>query len=324
MVIFSAQAGGGDFLCPELAYTHQHHRLSRGSSNDEQALTMEKSTQPWRKLLYTPQPYPDNYTDVSFLSQLKRNSTVKRYTFRKLISDFSLVSLHLNTLALTHIFFLGLYSYDTRIDVPLTVSTTISVLLLLFYNSSDNSSRVVIQDALKSSLVISFTIFTLSPVLKSLSESTSSDSIWSLSFGLVVANLITTDYHFNLKDKFNPIVSTNVLIAEATVLASRFNSDAKVFAFMLFCIQIHGIFPIFDTWLREFHVPIHHLMTLATGSIATFCIYKMMEFPWLLIWCILHSTILVFCPIYFILLQKYKNELQGPWDIAKPILNGTD
>ena len=29
--------------------------------------------QPWRKVLYEKQPYPDNFVDASFLEELKKN-----------------------------------------------------------------------------------------------------------------------------------------------------------------------------------------------------------------------------------------------------------
>jgi phosphatidylinositol glycan class C protein len=158
-------------------------------------------------------------------------------------------------------------------------------------------------------------------VLKSLSESTSSDSIWSLSFWLVLLNIVTTDYHFDLKDHFNPIFSTNILIAEVTVLASRFQSTSTVFCFMLFAIQIHGLFPFFDTWLRSHYTNAHYLLVIIMGLAVDCAIYRMMGPMWLVIWCIIHIGVVVICPVHFIMLQKYKDELQGPWDPAKPIIN---
>jgi hypothetical protein len=37
----------------------------------------------WQKLLYKAQPFPDNYVPASFLDQLKTNSNVRLYPFRK-------------------------------------------------------------------------------------------------------------------------------------------------------------------------------------------------------------------------------------------------
>lgn len=278
--------------------------------------------QPWRKLLYIPQPYPDNYTDSSFLSQLRRNATVSRYSYLRLATDFSLVSLHLTELAMTHIVFLGLYSHGWDPHIPVSLSTMTSVFFYLFYTAKSTAVRSPPHEAFKSAIVITLSFLTLSPVLKSLSESTSSDSIWSFSFWLVLLNTVATDYHFDLSESFSPIFSTNILIAEVTVLASRLDSTSTVFCFMLFAIQIHGLFPLFDTWLRNNYTRAHHTIALAMIIGVTCFIHSMMDKLWLFIWCGIHVGVMIACPMYFILLQKYKDELQGPWDTAKPILNG--
>lgn len=53
---------------------------------------------PWKKLLWVKQDYADNYTDSSFLSQLKRNSTVVTYSYWRLFRDFSLIGMHLSVI----------------------------------------------------------------------------------------------------------------------------------------------------------------------------------------------------------------------------------
>jgi hypothetical protein len=35
---------------------------------------------------------------------------------------------------------------------------------------------------------------------------------------------------------------------------------------------------------------------------------------------ILNLGVAVGSPVYFLMLQKYKDEMQGPWDIAKPMI----
>lgn len=49
-------------------------------------------------------------------------------------------------------------------------------------------------------------------------------------------------------------------------------------------------------------------------------IWKLANFNLFLIYLSGQIGILFCLPGYFLFLQKYKNELQGPWDPAKPII----
>lgn len=275
--------------------------------------------QPWRKLLYIKQPYPDNYTDPSFLSQLKRNTTVQKYPYWKLAGDFSLISLHLSTLAIVHIVFFGMYNFNWDPIIPASLGTFLSLVSFTIFNILDKTTPKTLN-AFKSSVLIMFSILTLSPVLKSLSESTSSDSIWTLSVWLLICNLLFTDYHFDINEKFKPVFSMNILISNVIVLASRLESTAAVFCFILFAFEVHGMFPFFDIWLRKNYHGAHWFLLFVLGIIVDFFILSMGGVKVLSVWLSLHFFVVLVCPVYFLELQKYKNELQGPWDPAKPII----
>ncbi|KAH3678284.1 hypothetical protein WICMUC_001608 [Wickerhamomyces mucosus] len=280
---------------------------------------------PWRKLLYIQQPYPDNYTDQSFLSQLKRNSTVEKYSYWKLIKDFSLISLHLSIITIVHIIFFGIYKYNWDETIPASIASFMSVLLYGLYTRYEDIQGQRPSN-FKSSTFIMLSILTLSPVLKSLSESTSSDSIWTLSIWLCLINLILTNYQFDISksqllNNFNPIFATNILIANVIVLASRLTTTTQVFCFILFAFEIHGLFPFFDFWLRLNFINVHWILLWSLLLITTISIYKMGGILFLAIWLTVHFSIVILSPIYFLTLQKYKDELQGPWDPAKPIVN---
>lgn len=291
--------------------------------NNEQR-TRRKSSfsgiRPWRKLLYIKQPYPDNYTDPSFLSQLKRNSTVQKYSYWKLVKDFSLISLHLSTLAIVHIVFFGIYNFNWDPILPSSLGSILSIICYTIFKIYDDNSSTKGLNAFKSSILIMFSILTLSPVLKSLSESTSSDSIWSLSIWLLICNLLFTDYHFDINEKFKPVFSMNILIANVIVLASRLESTGSVFCFILFAFEIYGMFPFFDIWVRKNFSLIHWCLLLIIGILVDFFIWKMSGAKMLIVWISLHFFVVLISPLYFLELQKYKNELQGPWDPAKPII----
>ena len=42
----------------------------------------------------------------------------------------------------------------------------------------------------------------------------------------------------------------------------------------------------------------------------------------LIVWIVIQVLVTIVFPGWFLGLLKYKNEIQGPWDPAKPILSG--
>lgn len=140
---------------------------------------------------------------------------------------------------------------------------------------------------IKSALLIYFTLLGLSPILKSLTRSTSSDSIWALATWLLIINIFFFDYgglnmppkvfhppHIDRKllpngsitdasalapthgiagsaPPFPSSLSTNAALMASTVLASRLPSITHVFSLTVFSIEVFGLFPVFRRHLRH-------------------------------------------------------------------------
>lgn len=290
--------------------------------------------QPWKKLLYLKQPYPDNYVDESFLSQLKRNSTVAKYSYWKLANDFDLIAFHISNLILVILVFTGIYQFSWNPILILSMSTFLSICGFIYWNymvekmPCDAQARAVgkslsIANTVKSSVIIIFMFLILSPVLKSLTKSTSSDSIWTLSFMLCFLNAAFHDYAMNLsKLQYKPILSANLSLSNALVLASRLTSSIHVFCFVLFAVQVNILYPLFDFMIRKHAGNLQHrFIELVLSTVVNYLLYYLVGIPAMLCWIFAHIAITIVLPAYFLFLQKYKNELQGPWDIAKPVLS---
>lgn len=294
---------------------------------------------PWRKLLWVQQPYPDNYVDSSFLSQLKRNSNVQQYSFWTLAADSSIILVHLSTIVIFSIAFLGIYNRGWN---PVWFAIAGTVLCILGYGLYDYSENKTYKDSssnlstsLKSAILILFIILALSPVLKSLTLSTSSDSIWSLSCWLCLLNICFYDYSFLSKKEFKPMLSTNLALSAAIVLASRLPTTLSVFCFVLFSIQLFGVFPAFAMWIRStsngkkkkigngngLESKKGHWILLATVLAVSYCGLFIIGGIWaVVVWLIVQLSISLLFPAWLIRFQKYKNEIQGPWDPAKPVI----
>ena len=193
--------------------------------------------------------------------------------------------------------------------------------------SSRNRQRL---STVKSAFLIYFSLLGLSPILKSLTKSTASDSIWALSCWLLIMNIFSFDYGSGegagATTKFPASLSTNAAVMASTVLASRLPSTTHVFSLMLFSMEVFGLFPIFRRQLRQKSWTGHVMLTLALVIIAGGAVGTTLGGGWAsaVIGSVLGSLLTAFamggCSWWLISLQKYKNVVIGPWDPARPII----
>ncbi|CAJ2503860.1 Uu.00g112540.m01.CDS01 [Anthostomella pinea] len=185
---------------------------------------------------------------------------------------------------------------------------------------------------IKSAVLIYFTLLGLSPILKSLTRSTSSDSIWAMSFWLLAINIFFYDYSGGVGVKFPASLSTNAALMASTVLASRLPSTGQVFSLTLFSIEVFGLFPVFRRYARhqswKYHVTISTLLVIGAGGGVGLILggEKDGVWPWksgllgVLVAVVIAIVAMGGCSWWLIGLQKYKNAINGPWDQARPII----
>lgn len=180
---------------------------------------------------------------------------------------------------------------------------------------------------LKSALLIYCALLGLSPILKSLTKSTASDSIWAIAFWLMCINVFFFDYGGGVGDIFPASLSTNAALMACTVLASRLPSTTHVFSLTLFSIEVFGLFPVFRRYLRHVskrgHTLLTWLMVMAAGGGTVSMFTHGGWTPAILgiILGLLVTGIAMGAASYWLIsLQVYKNEIHGPWDPARPII----
>ncbi|KAL4975179.1 phosphatidylinositol N-acetylglucosaminyltransferase-domain-containing protein [Aspergillus desertorum] len=181
----------------------------------------------------------------------------------------------------------------------------------------------------KSAFLIYFSLLGLSPILKSLTKSTASDSIWAMSCWLLIMNIFSFDYGSGEGadvTKYPASLSTNAAVMASTVLASRLPSTTHVFSLMLFSIEVFGLFPIFRRQLRHISWTGHIFLTLALVMLAGGAVGITLRGGWMgaivgsFLGSILTALAMGGCSWWLISLQKYKNVVSGPWDPARPII----
>lgn len=268
----------------------------------------------WKKLLYLRQPFPDNYTHVSFLDQLKRNTTVAQYSYFKLFNDFSLIAFYGLLLLLANVNFSAIYSSLWGAHVPTVISLAVSVVLLVTDASSASGRR-----ELKLYAVITMLLLIFSPTLRSLTQSTSLDSVWALSFILTCVNVVYHDYGLDLASLYKSVVSTNLSFANAIVLASRLLLSMAAFSYLVFALEVCVLTPVFDFRLRKRFAKLHYFVMAAVCTLVFAMLYFVHGLKFAVGYLAGAMFVLFGLPLYFLFLQRYKNELQGPWDTAKPV-----
>ncbi|KAF9879453.1 hypothetical protein CkaCkLH20_02996 [Colletotrichum karsti] len=198
----------------------------------------------------------------------------------------------------------------------------------------DDASRLHQRvGTVKSAILIYSTLLGLSPILKSLTRSTSSDSIWAMSFWLLAINIFFFDYSGGVRVNIPASLSTNAALMASTVLASRLPSTGQVFSLTLFSIEVFGLFPVFRRYARHRSWGYHYAMTvfLVLGAGAGVGIILGDNgggccWPWksavigMVVSVLIAAIAMGGCSWWLIGLQKYKNEIYGPWDPARPII----
>ena len=183
----------------------------------------------------------------------------------------------------------------------------------------------------KSAVLIYSALLGLSPILKSLTWSTSSDSIWAMSTWLMLMNVFFFDYGSDVSVKYPSSLSTNAALMASTVLASRLASTTHVFSLTLFSIEVFGLFPVFRRHLRHrswrMHVLLTIMLILTAGAALGVTVVEngrwRAAIAGTVLWGMGSILAMGGCSWWLIGLQKYKNVVIGPWDPARPIIRGT-
>ncbi|KAL6713500.1 glycosylphosphatidylinositol anchor biosynthesis [Lecanora helva] len=206
-------------------------------------------------------------------------------------------------------------------------SSTVNLPSPQFATSRHSSSMHRRLKTAKSAMLICVALLGLSPILKSLTLSTSPDSIWPMTCCLMCLNVLFFDYSGGVDVKYPAALSMNAAVMASTVLASQLRDTTHVFSLTLFSIEIFGLFPIFTRHLRNVSWRGHLILTLvlvlgAGASLGTVLWGQGWKQPFAgaTLWSISSILGMGGCSWWLIGLQRYKNVVTGPWDPARPVI----
>ncbi|XP_063056489.1 phosphatidylinositol N-acetylglucosaminyltransferase subunit C [Engraulis encrasicolus] len=279
---------------------------------------------PWRKVLYERQPYPDNYVDPKFLQDLKRNVGVRQYRYWSVVREAGLVAQQVSCVSL----FVTLWSYMEKGDLrPATLLWSCLLCSLVGYGlykllsgggstTSGGDDRTSLADLQSAAIFLSFT-FGFSPVLKTLTEAVSTDTVYAMSCVMLLAHLISFPYDSQPEPSPPGSLSLNAALFASVCLASRLPGALHTFAMLTCALLVFALWPCVLHRLRE-KAPRWTFPCIAAlvscGGVASLA--SLWPAGALLLSLGLGTLTLV-CPLLLVRLQRHKDNIQGPWDEAE-------
>ncbi|KAI6007398.1 phosphatidylinositol N-acetylglucosaminyltransferase subunit C [Pisolithus albus] len=291
----------------------------------------------WKRVLWQRQPYPDNYIPSdSFLASLRRNPSFIPYTYWPLVLSCCPITQHLGTIFIFVAVFVRLQerSLDARVLLWISVACFLVgyfVWEVLDYSSPSRGplTRSSCFKVLKSSLLFFLTLMGLTPVLKTLTAATSSDSIWALSACQFLMNALLADYGYaksgpQSQERLSSVLSMNAAISSSVVLASRLPDDLSVFSLVLFAVQLFALFPMLRHRFGAVPPILQVTLTVSISALSFALTMSLSPFVTALTTAI-YVTVNVVAPGILVWAQRYKKQvLSGPWDVAVPRVNGDE
>ncbi|XP_063796051.1 phosphatidylinositol N-acetylglucosaminyltransferase subunit C [Pseudophryne corroboree] len=275
---------------------------------------------PWRKVLYARQPFPDNFVDKSFLEELRKNIYVRRYRYWAVVFESAVVIQQLCSVCSFSVIW---WYMDQDLLSPQKlcgIGLAFTLLGYLLFDAVDKGvgrkdSGRTRWDDLKSSLVFVAFTYGFSPVLKTLTESISTDTIYAMSVLMLLGHLVFFDYGANAA-VVSSTLSINMAIFASVCLASRLPRSLHAFTMVTFAIQIFALWPSLQRKLRAYtpwtYICVTFLFSLfsVVGLLSISCVGALLFF-------LLLMSVTFLCPYCLIRLQLFKDNIHGPWDEAE-------
>lgn len=277
----------------------------------------------WERVLWTIQPFPDNYVPPTFLAGLSKNPNVLPYRYWPLMLGACTISQHLSVIFIFLAVFTRLLDHTLDPRLLVVLSSAIFVVGCITWEAMEYFTRDALRSTpsdrrartVKASLLVFLALIALAPILRTLTAPTSADSILALTTALFLVHAALADYSYAAspvrRERLTSVLSINAAILAVVVLASRLHDDLAVFALMLFSVETFALFPIFRRRIQSMPAPVQTLVTLLLGLAA-------LAAPLPTFGAAVLMSVTFGGPVVLMWAQQYKYEIRGPWDAATP------
>ncbi|KAK9499244.1 hypothetical protein O3M35_002316 [Rhynocoris fuscipes] len=267
---------------------------------------MSTKRKPWKKNLYENLGYPDNYTDISFLEELKKNLNIREVTFKEAFLGASLVTQQLCLVVFFSLNFFYMYNEWISSEISFFYNFTALIFCYLWYNSVEVTSKIRLIKGFICFLLLGYL---LSPVLKTLTESISTDTIYAMTVFMMCVHLIFYDYGVKVTIVSSSL-SFNAAVFGSLCLASRLKSPFDAFVLLASAVLHFLLFPLILTKIGDSILIVIILVAFSISGLY----YVSVTITILYIATIIFLNLI--CPILFVRWYAYKDNIYGPWDEA--------
>ncbi|XP_076168616.1 phosphatidylinositol glycan anchor biosynthesis class C [Ptiloglossa arizonensis] len=263
----------------------------------------------WQKNLYENYGLPDNYTDSSFLEQLRKNIKPNNITLTEAIIFGATICIQLNIVILFVIIFIWLNKEWTSPNIIFVSSVILTIFGYLLYCLKDQNTLTKLTKDFRTVLIFLTFGYILSPVLKTLTETISTDTIYAMTILMFLTHLIFSKYG-SLQISLSDSLSITSSIFGSLMLASRLASPSHAFSLLTVAVQCFVLLPFLMYKLNN-KILISTFLTFSTLYFLSF-ISQTISYVFIVSIVFLHFI----CPCWYVRCQRYKDNIYGPWDEA--------
>lgn len=273
----------------------------------------------WKKVLYERQGVPDNHVDDTFLSDLRKNVNLYKYSWWEAFTGVSCVTHEITCTVLFVVTFIFLENEAYSIVAIVSCVDVVIIASFIIHQITCTKANMWtfrnfnIADNIKSCVIFLTFGYMFSPILKDLTKSISTDTIYAMVTLMMLTHVLFQDYGAD-SAVVSGSLSLNSALFAAVCLSSRLPTVLHTFALMILAVKIFVLVPLLrKTFQRNITgMLLITVMNIAAGLVSLYCI----SVPYTILFAVLCVFSNVIFPAVFVHFQKYKENIFGPWDEA--------
>ena len=304
----------------------------------------EETRKPWRRILYERQRYPDNHTDDSFLERLVLNGRVVPRRFTRVALDATAVSQQLAVVALkasaTASLLSGRLSARDALARDAAALAAGALVAIRAAQTDGAAIAAAIGASARLGALMLLALGALTPLFQTMTAAVSDDTAFATAACALVVSALTHDYafaHFASSDASDDAkekhvagnaVSLGCSMFAASILASRLESRAAVFADMTLSVLLFVLFPFFSRLVAaRVTAPRRAALAAAAHAAAALGVAhasagadgaaRLASTP-VALYVAAVLFVALACPLWLVRMMRFKRQINGPWDEAKP------
>lgn len=264
---------------------------------------------PWQKTLYGNAGYPDNHTDITFLKDLQTNKHVRTFRYAEAFGGAARLTHQITCCCLFLSIFHAMYAQRVRPETVLansTLCTLAGYVVFMATGPPHNRRWQRVRDNCKTVVAVLVSGYILAPMMHTLTDSISTDTLFTITFFVLIVHLVFFDYGLPAFMS-SKAISLNAALFASICLASRLPTATHAFALLCVAAEFFVLFPRL----------VQQIWHVAMVGPVWLCVWTLHGMPVVLGLYVLCCVVVnVVCPAVFVHLQQYKQTIHGPWDEA--------